>query len=234
MPRRASQLAVAPDFWRANMVDGCTDLMASAAHERALVSRSRGGDEAAFGELFDTHKRRVYSLCLRITGSEADAEELTQDTFLRVFRKIDSFRGQSTFYTWLHRLAINQVLMHLRKKRLQSISLEEVSRSSEQHRGTWEYSQDDRQLTGTTDRIALNKAAADLPCGYRTAFVLHDVEGYQHHEIARMLNWSVGASKSQLHKARRSLRALLRPNDRKPVRPVLTRTDQRLAVQAAG
>jgi RNA polymerase sigma-70 factor, ECF subfamily len=216
------------------MVDSGTDPMVSAAHERALVSRAQGGDEAAFGELFETHKRRIYSLCLRMTDSAADAEDLTQETFLRVFRKIDSFRGQSTFYTWLHRLAINQVLMHLRKRRLQSISLEEAQPSSEQHPFTREYPQDDRQLTGTVDRIALNKAAADLPCGYRTAFVLHDVEGYQHHEIARMLNWSVGASKSQLHKARRSLRARLRRNDRKPPQAVLSRVDQRLASQVVG
>ena len=216
------------------MVDSGTDLIASAAHERALVSRAQGGDEAAFGELFETHKRRIYSLCLRMTGSAADAEDLTQETFLRVFRKIDSFRGQSTFYTWLHRLAINQVLMHLRKRRLESISLDEAQSSSEQQPFTREYPQDDRRLTGTADRIALNKAAANLPRGYRTAFVLHDVQGYNHDEIARMLNWSVGSSKSQLHKARRSLRARLRRNDRKPPRAVLTGTDEHFALQAAG
>jgi RNA polymerase sigma-70 factor (ECF subfamily) len=198
-----------------------------------LVSRAQAGDEPAFQELFDTHKRRVYSLCLRMTCSTADAEDLTQETFLRVFRKIESFRGQSTFYTWLHRLATNLELMHLRKKRLQSISLDEPQTSREQEPFTRGCAQNDLRLTRTADRIALNKAAG-LPRGYRTAFILHDVEGYNHDEIARMLNWSVGASKSQLHKARRSLHAQLRANDREPVRAMLTGADERLVLQPAG
>jgi RNA polymerase sigma-70 factor, ECF subfamily len=216
------------------MVNSSTDPIGGAAHERMLVSRAQAGDESAFQELFDTHKRRVYSLCLRMTGSTADAEDLTQETFLRVFRKIESFRGQSTFYTWLHRLAINLVLMHLRKKRLQSISLDEPQTSREQEPFTRDCAQNDLQLTRTAARIALNKAAAGLPRGYRTAFILHDVEGYNHDERARILNWSVGASKSQLHKARRSLRAQLRANHREPPRAMLTGADERLALQPAG
>ncbi len=218
------------------MVDSGTDSIGSAARERALVSRAQGGDEAAFGELFNTHKRRIYSLCLRMAGSTADAEDLTQETFLRVFRKIGSFRGQSTFYTWLYRLAVNEVLMHLRlhKKHLQLISLDEVDTSPEEPPMRREYSQDDLHLTGALDRVALSQAVGKLPRGCRTVFLLHDVQGYEHHEVARIMQLSVGNSKSQLHKARRSLRARLRRNDRKPRRTVLRRADERLAFQVAG
>lgn len=175
-----------------------------------LVARAQQGEEAAFAALFEAHKGRVYGLCLRITGSPAEAEDLTQEAFLKLFRRISTFRGDSTFSTWLHRLVLNEVFMHLRKKRKQEASIPEAD-SSEEKPARVEYGRDDLQLTGTIDRISLSAALAKLSPGYRTAFVLHDVNGYEHSEIARMMKWSVGNSKSQLHKARRRLRQLLTP-----------------------
>jgi RNA polymerase sigma-70 factor (ECF subfamily) len=174
------------------------------ASDANLVARAQRGEEAAFASLFQAHKRGVYSLCLRMTHSPADAEDLTQEAFLQVFRKIATFRGESTFSTWLHRLVLNRVLMHLRKKRLPEVSLDELNTSLEEPAAR-QYRDDDQRLMGTIDRINLTEAIAHLPRGYRTALVLFDVEGYDHSEIARMMNWSVGNSKSQLHKARRTL-----------------------------
>ena len=144
-----------------------------------------------------------------MTGNTAEAEDLTQEAFLQLFRKISTFRGESAFSTWLHRLAVNVVLMHLRKKGLQQISLDEVDTSQDEPVKR-DYGSDDRRLTGSVDRIGLQKAIADLPPGYRAVFVLHDVEGYEHNEIAEIMKCSVGNSKSQLHKARMKLRERLR------------------------
>ena len=134
---------------------------------------------------------------------------MTQEAFLQLYRKISTFRGESAFSTWLHRLAVNVVLMHLRKKGLQQISLDEVDTSQDEPVKR-DYGSDDRRLTGSVDRIGLQKAIADLPPGYRAVFVLHDVEGYEHNEIAEIMKCSVGNSKSQLHKARMKLRERLR------------------------
>ena len=143
-----------------------------------------------------------------MTGNTAEAEDLTQEAFLQLFRKISTFRGESAFSTWLHRLAVNVVLMHLRKKGLQQISLDEVDHSQDEPVKR-DYGDDDRRLVGSIDRISLQQAIADLPPGYRTVFVLHDIEGYEHNEIAEIMNCSVGNSKSQLHKARMKLREWL-------------------------
>jgi RNA polymerase sigma-70 factor (ECF subfamily) len=180
-----------------------------AASEAQLIARAQRGDEEAFAALFEAHKRRVYSLCLRMTGNTAEAEDLTQEAFLQLFRKISTFRGESAFSTWLHRLAVNVVLMHLRKKGLQQISLDDVDTSQDEPIKR-DYGSDDRRLTGSIDRIGLQKAIGDLPPGYRAVFVLHDVEGYEHNEIAEIMKCSVGNSKSQLHKARMKLRERLR------------------------
>ena len=174
-----------------------------------LIARAQRGDEEAFAAIFEAHKRRVYSLCLRMTGNTAEAEDLTQEAFLQLFRKISTFRGESAFSTWLHRLAVNVVLMHLRKKGLQQISLDEVDTSQDEPVKR-DYGRDDRRLTGSVDRIGLQNAIAALPPGYRAVFVLHDVEGYEHNEIAEIMKCSVGNSKSQLHKARMKLRERLR------------------------
>jgi len=144
-----------------------------------------------------------------MTSNTAEAEDLTQEAFLQLFRKISTFRGESAFSTWLHRLAVNVVLMHLRKKGLQQVSLDEVDTSQDEPVKR-DYGSDDRRLTGSVDRIGLQKAIADLPPGYRAVFVLHDVEGYEHNEIAEIMKCSVGNSKSQLHKARMKLRERLR------------------------
>ena len=180
-----------------------------AASEHQLIARAQRGDEEAFAALFEMNKRRVYSLCLRMTGNTAEAEDLTQEAFLQLFRKISTFRGESAFSTWLHRLAVNVVLMHLRKKGLQQVSLDETDTSQDEPVKR-DYGSDDRRLMGSVDRIGLQKAIADLPPGYRTVFVLHDVEGYEHNEIAEIMSCSVGNSKSQLHKARMKLRERLR------------------------
>jgi len=173
--------------------------------EAQLIALAKQGDEEAFASLFETHKRRVYSLCLRMTGNTSEAEDLTQEAFLQLFRKISTFRGESAFSTWLHRLAVNVVLMHLRRKGLQQVSLDEPDTSQEEPVKR-DYGDDDRRLLGSVDRIGLSQAIAELPPGYRAVFVLHDIEGYEHNEIAEIMSCSVGNSKSQLHKARMKLR----------------------------
>jgi len=183
-----------------------------AASDAQLIARAQGGDEAAFAALYEAHKRRVYSLCLRMVSDPTEAEDLSQEAFLQVFRKLSTFRGESAFSTWLHRLVVNVVLMHLRKKGLQQVSLDDVD-SSQEEPVKREYGDDDRRLMGSVDRINLDRAIAELPPGYRAVFVLHDVEGYEHNEIAQIMSYSVGNSKSQLHKARLKLREWLRRDE---------------------
>jgi len=144
-----------------------------------------------------------------MTGNIAEAEDLSQEAFLQLFRKISTFRGESAFSTWLHRLVVNVVLMHLRKKGLQQVSLDETDTSQEEPVKR-DYGDKDQRLMGSIDRISLARAIGQLPPGYRAVFVLHDMEGYEHNEIAQILNCSVGNSKSQLHKARMKLREWLR------------------------
>src|SRR5262249_10577234 len=138
----------------------------------------------------------------------AEAEDLTQEAFLQMFRKLDTFRGESAFSTWVHRLTVNLVLMRLRKKGLVTSSLEEETDTGEEIRKR-DVGSEDLSLAGSVDRITLEKAMRALPAGYRMVFYLHDVEGYEHQEIASMMGCSVGNSKSQLHKARMRLRELL-------------------------
>jgi RNA polymerase sigma-70 factor (ECF subfamily) len=185
-----------------------------AASEIQLIARAQQGNEEAFAALFEAHKRRVYSLCLRMTENTAEAEDLTQEAFLQLFRKISTFRGESAFSTWLHRLAVNVVLMRLRKKGLQQVSLDDVDTAQDEPVKR-DYGDDDRRLTRSIDRIGLERAIAELPQGYRTVFVLHDIEGYEHNEIAEIMQCSVGNSKSQLHKARMRLREWLRQKQSK-------------------
>jgi RNA polymerase sigma-70 factor, ECF subfamily len=180
----------------------------------SLVRRAQSGDEQAFAELFQQHKSRVYSVCLLMTKDVADAEDLTQEAFLQVFRTIGSFRGDAAFSTWLYRVAVNTVLMRLRRRKGgATISLDEpvYADSSSLHR---EFGKNDPDLSGAVDRLALRRAIEELPEGCRTIFALHEVEGYQHHEIAELLDCSIGNSKSQLHKAKLKLRSLLFPKRR--------------------
>ena len=178
--------------------------------EAQAIERAKQGDAEAFEFLYNLHKRRVYSLCLRMTANTAEAEDLAQEAFLQLFRKIGTFRGESAFSTWLHRLSVNVVLMHLRKKGLPSVPLEEVLEPQQEDGPRKEFGADDLSLLGSVDRVNLERAIAELPTGYRTIFVLHDIDGYEHNEIAEMIGCSVGNSKSQLHKARLKLRELLR------------------------
>ena len=180
-------------------------------NEAGAIERAKHGDAEAFQALYDRHKRRVYSLCLRMTANTAEAEDLTQEAFLQLYRKIATFRGESAFSTWLHRLSVNVVLMHLRKKSLPVVSLEETTQGSgEEDAPKKDFGADDLALAGSLDRLQLQRAVDDLPPGYRMIFVLHDIQGYEHNEIAAMVGCSVGNSKSQLHKARMKLRDMLR------------------------
>lgn len=179
-------------------------------HETEAIRRAQRGDGAGFERLYNLHSRRVYAICLRMVANTTLAEDMVQDAFLQLFRKIQSFRGESAFSTWLHRLVVNVVLMRLRKKKLPVVSLEEFAAPDEE---TGTPGQDigvpDLRLTGSLDRLNLERAIAELPEGYKTAFELHDVQGYDHSEMAKIMGCSVGNSKSQLHKARLRLRGLL-------------------------
>jgi RNA polymerase sigma-70 factor, ECF subfamily len=190
-----------------------------AESERSLVQRAQHGDEQAFASLYQGHKKRVYSVCLLMTKDLTEAEDLTQEAFLQVFRCVGSFRGDSAFSTWLYRVAVNTVLMKLRRRKAPpTLSLDEpVSAESPSLRR--DVGKADLRLTGTIDRIALRRAMRELPDGCRRIFALHEVEGYRHHEIARMLDCSVGNSKSQLHKAKMKMRGLLFPKRRILRRP---------------
>jgi RNA polymerase sigma-70 factor (ECF subfamily) len=182
--------------------------------ERSLVRRAQRGDEQAFATLFQLHKKRVFAVCLQMTKDVADAEDLTQEAFMQVFRSVNSFRGDSAFSTWLHRIAVNTVLMKLRRRRSSSVlSLDEPA-SSESTCFKREVGKADPNLRGAIDRIALRRAIDELPEGCRQIFDLHEVEGYQHHEIAELLRCSIGNSKSQLHKARMKMRDSLFPKRR--------------------
>jgi RNA polymerase sigma-70 factor (ECF subfamily) len=186
-----------------------SSLRATDVAERDLIARAQQGNEAAFAEIYERYKRRVYSLCLRLTRVPADAEDLTQDVFLLLFRKISTFRGESAFSTWLHRMVANVAFMHLRKRTRPPVSLDEGTSLDEPPRR--EVADHDLRLNGCIDRVTLERAIAELPPGYRAVYALYELQGYGHHEIAEIMNWSVGNSKSQLHKARRKLRAWILP-----------------------
>lgn len=173
------------------------------------LSRAQAGDEDAFAELYFLHKRRVYSICARMVHDPSLAEDLSQESFFQLHRKLSSFRGESAFTTWLHRLTVNVVLMHLRKRVLQLCSLDELTANVPDERAGRSFGQRDLTQAGVVDRLALDRAVATLAPGYRNAFMLHDVHGYQHREIASIEDCSLGTSKSQLHKARRALRSAL-------------------------
>lgn len=180
----------------------------------SLVRRAQRGEEEAFATLYQLHKKRVYSVCLQMTRDVADAEDLTQEAFMQVFRSVSSFRGDSAFSTWLHRIAVNTVLMKLRRRKSPPlVSLDEpVSTDSPSMKR--EVGKADPSLSGAIDRIALRRAVEELPAGCRQIFDLHEVEGYQHHEIAKLLQCSIGNSKSQLHKAKIKMRDVLFPKRR--------------------
>jgi len=170
-----------------------------------LSQASSKGDMAAFEEVYNRHHRRVYAICLRMLKNANEAEDLTQDVFIQLHRKIGSFRGDSAFTTWLHRLTVNQVLMHFRKR---TVKMEKVTDEGETPVQIVKGSEKPSRMP-VVDKIAIENAIKELPNGYRNVFILHDIEGFEHEEVARILGCSVGTSKSQLHKARLKLRKLL-------------------------
>src|ERR1700724_905560 len=178
--------------------------------EAEAIRLAQAGDAAAFEFLYELHGRRVYALCLRMVSNPSDAEDLMQEAFLQLFRKIGTFRSESAFSTWLHRMTFNIVLMRLRKKTVAGTSLEETNDPNEEASGRRkEFGGLDSRLSGLVDRVNLQRALDQLPAGYRSIFLLHDVKGYEHNEIADILGCSIGNSKSQLHKGRVTNRRLL-------------------------
>lgn len=178
--------------------------------ESEAIRLAQRGDPAAFEMLYLRHSRRVYALCLRMSGNLSEAEDLTQETFIMIFRKIQSFRGESAFSAWLHRVTVNTVLMGFRKRERAADSLDEQYAAEDEGSLPLQLGEQDLRLTGALDRVNLERAIVQLSPGCRQMFVLHDIEGYLHEEIAEIAGCSVGNSKSQLHKARLRLREILR------------------------
>jgi RNA polymerase sigma-70 factor, ECF subfamily len=178
--------------------------------EEEIIRQAQEGNAAAFEQLYRRYSSRVYFLGIRMLKNDSEAEDLTQEAFLLLFRKIHTFRGEAKFSTWLHRLAFNLVLMRFRKKRYPEESLDATLESDEEDSVPLiDFGGPDLRLSGVIDRVNLSKAIEKLPDGYKEMFILHDVEGYEHHEIAEILGCSIGNSKSQLYKARLRLRELL-------------------------
>ena len=166
-----------------------------------LVGRAREGDRAAFERLYRDSVGRVYALCLRMSGDAARAEELTQDVFVKAWRKLGSFRGDSAFSSWLHRIAVNVVYQEGRtekRRRARIIPAEEAAAVDAPG-----------VPVSPGARVDLERAIGGLPPGARSAFVLHDIEGYTHKEIAEMVGSAEGTVKAQLHRARKLLREAL-------------------------
>ena len=178
--------------------------MSATQSDYELAQAVSRGAVSCLADLYERHRHMVYSLCLRMTGNVMEAEDLTQDIFIQLLYKVGTFRGESKFSTWLYRLTKNQVLMHIRSsiRRRESPNLLEELAASPIVKHCW----GDR----ATDRLWLHAALAKLPPGSRSVFLKFDVEGYNHEEIAVIFGCSTGNSKSQLHKARRKLRKLLR------------------------
>jgi RNA polymerase sigma-70 factor (ECF subfamily) len=177
--------------------------------EAEAIRQAKDGDAAAFEYLYQANCRRVYGLCLRMIKNPSEAEDLTQQAFLQVYRKIGTFRGASGFSTWLHRVTVNVVLMHIRRKKPTEVLAEDLGRHSSNGEGSRECGSSDTSMLGAIERLNLKRAVSKLPAGYKKLFLLHDVFGYEHNEIAGLLGCSTGCSKSQLHKARKRLRRLL-------------------------
>ena len=177
--------------------------------ELRIISLAQQGDSSAFEWLYNRYKRRIYFLCNRMVNDRDAAEDLTQETFMQVYRRLNTFRGDSAFGTWLHRIAVNIVLMSVRRgrSRVSEISFEQGSDHSYEEAPFEKFmAVRDHRLSAALDRVTIERAMTCLPPGYAIVFLMHDVQGYQHNEIADVLNCSVGNTKSQLHKARLKLR----------------------------
>jgi len=191
------------------MKENITERAAVEWNETDAINLAQRGDAAAFECLYNAHCKHVYSLCLRMLRNIAEAEDLTQQVFLQLFRKIGTFRGDSSFSTWLHRISVNAVLMHLRRKRPAENQMDSLDDTGSGNADPRESGNNPLSMPTVIDRLNLKRAIRKLPAGYKRFFLLHDVMGYRHREIAKQLGCSVGCSKSQLHKARKSLRRLL-------------------------
>lgn len=184
-------------------------------HDLNLARKISAGDIQAFEELYLRYHRRVYCLCVKMTNNASEADDLTQEVFIHLYHKVGSFRGDSAFTTWLHRVTVNKVLMHFRtnKARRDQTTVDGVLPEPG--------NQDGGRYNGslTLNRLTLERAIQQLPPGYRAVFVLHEIEGHDHAETARICGNSIGTTKSQLHKARRKLRALLLAENLQPDSP---------------
>ena len=205
--RQARNPELSPDSSEGNSVKDIQK------EERNAIRCAQQGDLRGFEQIYRLHSKRVYAQCYRMLGNSAEAEDMTQEVFLQLFRKIKTFRGDSLLSTWLYRLTFNAVLMHIRRKNASVVSLEQIgppesalglSREEPKASGTSD--------AGIADRLYLEKAISQLPWTWRLVFLLHDVHGYKHLEIARIMRCSVNTSKGMLHKAHLRLRAILLRN----------------------
>jgi RNA polymerase sigma-70 factor (ECF subfamily) len=174
-----------------------------------ILARAQAGDPEAFSQLYLLHKNRVFTICMRMVRDFSLAEDLTQETFLQLHRKLACFRGESLFTTWLHRMTVNIVLMGLRRGALPVVSLDQLMTDVPETHAGRSFGAYDRTQTGVVDRITIERALNALAPGYRKFYLLHDVHGLGHREIASMEGCSQGTSKSQVFKARRALRSAL-------------------------
>lgn len=182
------------------------------ASESELIANAMRGDSECFGELYTRHSRRVFYLCYRMVNDTDLAEDLTQEAFVHAFRRLSTFRQESRFTTWMHRIAVNTVLMFIRKRNssIREAPLDPSFGSEEETPFEGQvYGKPDDTLSMTTDRVALLRAIENLPPGYRLMLILHDIHGYEHQEIAEIFGCTTGNTKSQLHKARLRLRAVI-------------------------
>jgi RNA polymerase sigma-70 factor (ECF subfamily) len=185
----------------------------SVQDDRELMARAQAGDMSAFEALVSRHEDKVYGLALRMTRSEADAAEITQDTFLSAYQHLSEFRGEAAFGSWVHRIAANNALMRLRRQKVLDIVSDEITGPEFTERGSlaeppesdWSKRADDKVLDDELGR-AISAATDALPEGYREVFLLKDVEGLSYEEISEMVGISIPAVKSRLHRARLALR----------------------------
>ena len=185
----------------------------SVEDDRELLTRAQAGDMSAFESLVDRHEDQVYGLALRMTRSEADAAEITQDTFLSAYQHLNEFRGEAAFGSWVHRIAANNALMRLRRQKVVDIVSDDLASPEFTERGSlaeapesdWSKRADDKIIEDELGR-AIQAATDSLPEGYREVFLLKDVEGLSYDEISEMVGISIPAVKSRLHRARLALR----------------------------
>lgn len=188
--------------------------------DMAIVRAVQGGDVAAFDQLITKYRERVFGVVYNMTSNHEDAADLTQDAFIKTFQSINRFQGQSSFFTWLYRIAINSTLTHLRKNRLRTFfSLEKLDEDDQQSAQVIEALTDnsgvDRDALAHELQEKLNEAMQKLSIKHRTVVTLFEIDGLSHHEIAEVMNCSVGTVRSRLHYAKQLLQAELQPYIRK-------------------